>query len=196
MVTISIKKLTPLAKTPTPGSDFAAGYDLYSTEDYTLKPLERKLFKTNISIAIPNGLYGRIAPRSGLAFKDGIDTLAGVIDEDYRGEIGVILINLGSVDKKISAGDKIAQIIFENYSRAKFQDVAELPSSVRAEGGFGSTDVKKAEVKELAPPEGALKAFHTIVENLPGKSISELYQKGGGVPIKKRYSEEIKERQQ
>lgn len=196
MVTISIKKSNPLAQTPTPGSDFSAGYDLYSTEDYTLKPFERKLFKTGISIAIPNGLYGRIAPRSGLAFKDGIDTMAGVIDEDYRGDVGVILINLGSVDKKVAVGDKIAQIIFENYSRAKFQDVSDLPASVRSEGGFGSTDTKKKEVPQVSTTEGSLKAFSTIVESIPGGSLTELYQKGGGIPVKKRYSEEMKERQQ
>lgn len=194
---IAIKKTNPLAVTPTRGSDSAAGYDLYSTEEYTLKPLERKLFKTGLSLAIPTGLYGRIAPRSGLAFKDGIDTLAGVIDEDYRGDVGVILINLGSVDKKVVVGDKIAQIIFEFYNKAEFQEVEDLPVSVRAEGGFGSTDtVKKKDFPQVSTAEGALKAFSTIVESLPGKSLSDLYEKSGGVPTKKRYSEEMKERQQ
>lgn len=195
MVTIAFKITNPLAKTPTRGSEFAAGYDLYSTEEYTLKPLERKLFKTGLSIAIPNGLYGRIAPRSGLAFKDGLDVMAGVIDEDYRGDVGVILINLGSVDKKIVAGDKIAQIIFENYTTAGFQSVVNLPESVRSEGGFGSTDVKKT-YPQVSTAEGELKAFKTIVDSLPGASLTDLYQKGGGIPIKKRYSEEMKERQQ
>lgn len=194
MVTIPIKKTNPLAKTPTRGSDFAAGYDLYSIEEYTLKPLERKLFKTGISVAIPSGLYGRIAPRSGLAYKDGLDTMAGVIDEDYRGDVGVILINLGNVDKKIAVGDKIAQIIFENYTAAGFQDAEELPASVRSEGGFGSTDVKKP-VPQVSTADGALNAFKTIVEGIPGASITELYNKGGGIPIKKRYSEEMKEKQ-
>ena len=73
-----------------------AGYDLWSVESYTLKPLERKLFKTGISVEIPEGHYGRIAPRSGLAYKHGLDVLAGVIDSSYRGEIGVILINLSN----------------------------------------------------------------------------------------------------
>lgn len=142
MVTIQFKKLSDAATVPTRGSDFAAGYDLYATEDYSLECGERKLFKTNIAIAIPSGLYGRIAPRSGLAFKDGIDTLAGVIDEDYRGDVGVILINFGSATKEFKKGDKIAQIIFENYTPAYFNEVTELPASVRAEGGFGSTDTK------------------------------------------------------
>ena len=93
---ISIKKLNELAIIPTRGSEHAAGHDLYATEEYTLKPLERKLFKTGISMAITEGMYGRIAPRSGLAYKAGIDVMAGVIDEDYRGDVGVILINLGN----------------------------------------------------------------------------------------------------
>jgi dUTP pyrophosphatase len=195
MVTIQIKKLTSLAKTPTRGSDFAAGYDLYSTEDYTLKPLERKLFKTHVSIAIPSGHYGRIAPRSGLAFKDGLDTMAGVIDEDYRGDVGVILINLGNVDKEIKAGEKIAQLIIENYNTVTFEEVQDLPASVRDGGGFGSTDAKKP-LPQVSTVDGALKAFSTIVESIPGGTLTELYQKGGGIPVKKRYSEEMKERQQ
>lgn len=178
MVTILFQKLTSLATIPTRGSDFAAGYDLYSTEEYTLKPLERKLFKTNISIAIPSGLYGRIAPRSGLAFKNGIDTMAGVIDEDYRGDVGVILVNLGSEDVKISVGSKIAQIIFEYYTAVSFQETDALPNSSRGEAGFGSTD-KPVETKSVENPH----------------SLTDLYQKAGGIPIKKRYSEEMKERE-
>lgn len=196
MVTIPIKKLTSLAKTPTRGSDFAAGYDLYSTEEYVLKPLERKLFKTNISLAIPHGLYGRIAPRSGLAYKDGIDVMAGVIDEDYRGELGVILINLGQVDKKVSVGDKIAQIIFENYTTAIMTEVPELPTTNRGDGGFGSTDKKSP--SSLASPvsQDVSPTVQTYVDGIPINSISELYFKSGGVATKKRYSDEVKERAQ
>ena len=80
MIKIQIKKANDTITTPTHGTDFSAGYDLYSTEEYTLKPLERKLFKTGITVAIPYGMYGRIAPRSGLAYKDGLDVMAGVID--------------------------------------------------------------------------------------------------------------------
>lgn len=187
VATIPIKKLNELAKTPTRGTDRSAGYDLYATEEYVLKPLERHLFKTGIAIAIPEGLYGRIAPRSGLAYKDGLDVMAGVIDEDYRKDVGVILINLGNVDKKIEVGDRIAQIIFENYNPTTFQDTDTLPDSNRI-GGFGSTEKPKE-----STVEGALQAFKTI-SNHP--SIAELYEKEGGVPVKKRYSEEVKERQQ
>lgn len=121
----------------------SAGCDLSSIEEYTLKPSERKLFKTGVYMSIPTGLYGRIAPRSGLAYKNGIDVMAGVIDEDYRGEIGVILINLGQEDKQIKVGDKIAQMIFEYYVRCEFDIVDELDDTSRSGGGFGSTDPKK-----------------------------------------------------
>lgn len=142
MKQVKINKLSSSAIVPTRGSIKAAGYDLYATESYVLKPNERKLFKTGLSMEIPSGLYGRIAPRSGLAFKNGIDVLAGVIDEDYRGEIGVILINLGSEDKAITANDKIAQIIFENYTEVDFTESNNLQETSRGSGGYGSTDKK------------------------------------------------------
>lgn len=203
MVTIQFKKLSTLATVPTRGSEFAAGYDLYSTEGYTLQPLERKLFKTNIALAIPNGLYGRIAPRSGLAYKDGLDTMAGVIDEDYRGDVGVILINLGDKPKEIKAGDKIAQIIFENYTEAGFSEVySELPLSARDGKGFGSTDKKIGWIAgELTPvvdqdPTKVVKG--AIVDGYAGpkkgQSLAEMYQQTGGVLTKRRYIDEIKER--
>lgn len=137
---IQIKKLNDLSVIPSKGSNKAAGYDLISIEDYILMPLERKLFKTGLSLSIPIGMYGRIAPRSGLAYKDGIDVLAGVIDEDYRGEIGVILINFGKTEKQFKIGDKIAQIIFEFYNNINFNIVNELTETLRGEEGFGSTD--------------------------------------------------------
>jgi dUTP pyrophosphatase len=142
MQTVKIKKLNEAAVIPV-WNNKSAGCDLSSTEFYILKPGERKLFKTGLSIAIPSGLYGRIAPRSGLAYKSGIDVLAGVIDEDYRGEVGVILINLGQEDKNILVGDKIAQLIFEHYNRCGFEVVDNLDDTNRGTGGYGSTDSKK-----------------------------------------------------
>ncbi len=138
MQTVKIKKLNEAAVVPV-WNNKSAGCDLSSTEFYILKPGERKLFKTGLSIAIPSGLYGRVAPRSGLAYKSGIDVMAGVIDEDYRGEIGVILINLGQEDKTIFVGDKIAQLIFENYTRVEFAEVSDLDDTARGADGFGST---------------------------------------------------------
>jgi len=140
MKQVKITKLNKSAIVPTRGSMKAAGYDLYTTEFHILKPGERRLFKTGLSLAIPSGMYGRIAPRSGLALKSGIDVLAGVIDEDYRGEIGVVLINLGQEDKNIVIGDKIAQIIFEFYNEVDFTEETALNETSRGSGGYGSTD--------------------------------------------------------
>jgi dUTP pyrophosphatase len=169
---MKIKLLQENAKIPTKGSPLAAGYDLYSTEEYTLMPMERKLFKTGISLSIPTNMYGRIAPRSGLAYKDGIDVLAGVIDPDYTGDIGVILINFGTSEKKITFGDKIAQIIFENYNNVSFDTVSELSSTERGSGGYGSTDIPKPKKTESA--------------------LADLYEKSGGIPVKDRYIDEMK----
>lgn len=178
MVTIPIKKTLELAKTPTRGSEFAAGYDLYATEAYTLKPLERKLFKTGISIAIPSNLYGRIAPRSGLSYKNGIDVLAGVIDCDYRGDLGVILINLGQTDFAVNVGDKIAQIIFETYNEATFADTDTLPASMRGQGGFGSSDnAPKQVITNTTEPVIAIRKGGLILDNNIGQSTEFSHSK-------------------
>jgi dUTP pyrophosphatase len=111
---INVKKLSENATIPTQGTSFAAGYDLYAAEDAVVVCGTRKLIKTNISMEINPGYYGRIAPRSGLAYKNGIDILAGVIDSDYRGDIGIILYNTDkNIDFVVKKGDRIAQIIFE-----------------------------------------------------------------------------------
>lgn len=135
---INILKLSDKSKIPTQGSSCAAGYDLYSAEDCVIEPLSRKLVKTNIAMSIPNGYYGRIAPRSGLAFKNGIDVMAGVIDSDYRQDIGVILYNTDSKYFSIKSGDRIAQIIIEKCHAIEWEECASLDDSDRS-GGFGST---------------------------------------------------------
>jgi dUTP pyrophosphatase len=106
----------PLAKLPTRGSAQAAGYDLYACEDTVIPKGGRKVVQTGISIALPEGHYGRVAPRSGLAVKYGIDTGAGVVDSDYRGLLGVVLFNFGEADFPFKAGDRIAQLIIEKIS--------------------------------------------------------------------------------
>jgi len=139
-MSIQIKLLATAAKIPTKADEGAAGYDLYSSEEIIIPPLSRRLVKTDISMAIPQGFYGRIAPRSGLAFKYGIDVFAGVIDSSYRGSIGVILFNS---DKErefpVAIGDRIAQIIFESYADYQFEEVIELPSTDRGASGFGAS---------------------------------------------------------
>jgi len=139
---IQIKKFSPQAIIPSRAHDTDAGYDLHSIGSHTLFPHERKLIKTGIGVAIPEGYYGRIAPRSGLAYKHGIDVLAGVIDSGYRNEIGVILINFGDKSVDIENGDRIAQLIIEQCFDAEFAEVEDfLDQSDRGTGGFGSTGV-------------------------------------------------------
>ena len=141
-ISIPIKKLSNKATIPSQGSTEAAGYDLYAAENAVVYSLSRALIKTNISIAIPEGYYGRIAPRSGLAYKNGIDVLAGVIDSDYRGDIGVILFNTSTTNEfQVKAGDRIAQIIIEKCHNVHWDLEESLDQTNREQKGFGSTGV-------------------------------------------------------
>ncbi|MCX8147774.1 dUTP diphosphatase [Thermaurantimonas aggregans] len=121
----------------------SAGMDLRANlaESITLQPGERRLIPTGLRIALPDGFEAQVRPRSGLALKHGITCLnsPGTIDADYRGEIGVILINLGHEPFEIKPGDRIAQLVVAPYSRVEWVEVKELPASERGEGGFGST---------------------------------------------------------
>ncbi len=145
MLQINLKKLHPEAVIPTQAKSHDAGFDLYSLEPGILLPNERRLFKTGISLAIPPGYYGRIAPRSGLALKQGLDVMGGVCDSSYRGDIGVILLNTNGGDEsnhiRIEKGQKIAQIIFEKCHNANFILVDKLEETERMGNGFGSTGV-------------------------------------------------------
>jgi dUTP pyrophosphatase len=136
---INIKKLSDNAIIPTQGTRFAAGYDLYAAEDALVNKGCRKLIKTNISMEIFPGYYGRIAPRSGLAYKNGIDVLAGVIDSSYRGEWKVILHNTSTTYFHFEIGDRVAQAIPEKISTEEFTFVERLNETERGAGGFGST---------------------------------------------------------
>ena len=115
------------------------GADLACAEAFGLGPGERRLVPTGIAVEIPPGFYGRVAPRSGLAVRHGIDVMAGVIDADYRGEILVLLINLGSEPVRFSPGDRIAQLIIEHAAPAEYSWADELGQTERDAGGFGST---------------------------------------------------------
>ena len=124
----------------------SAGMDLRAniTESITLKSLERALVKTGLFIELPIGYEAQVRPRSGLAFKKGITVLnsPGTVDADYRGEIGVILVNLSNEDFVIENGERIAQLIIAKHERAEWLEVAELTETARGEGGFGSTGIK------------------------------------------------------
>lgn len=124
---------------PRRGSPMAAGADLHAAVDVRIEPGQRRLVPTGIAVEIPVGHYGRIAPRSGLAVRHGIDTLAGVVDSDYRGEVSVLLINLGELPVELRAGDRIAQLIIEQAAPSVYVWAESLAETDRGEGGFGST---------------------------------------------------------
>ena len=136
---LKVKKLTDLAVLPIRASKKAAGYDLVSAYDLTIEKRGKALVKTDIAVAIPEGHYGRVAPRSSLAWKNHIDVGAGVIDCDYRGNVGVVLFNHSNEDFEIKRGDRIAQLIIEKISTPEVVEVEDLDSTERGEGGFGST---------------------------------------------------------
>lgn len=121
----------------------AAGMDLYANLEVsvTLQPLQRKLISTGLYIQLPDGYEAQIRPRSGLALKNGVTVLnaPGTIDADYRGEIGVILINLSSEEFTVNDGDRIAQMVLAKYECAAWEETDSLETSERGEGGFGST---------------------------------------------------------
>lgn len=124
----------------------SAGVDVRAKleEPFTLQPLERTLIKTGLFLEIPAGFEAQVRPRSGLALKKGVTVLnaPGTIDADYRGEVGVILINLSNQPFVIENGERIAQIVFARFEQAEFELVDELSETARGEGGFGSTGVK------------------------------------------------------
>ena len=141
MIKVKIKKIKDNAIIPKYAHQGDAGVDLYSTEDYILKPGERSLVSTGIKIAVPEGYEAQIRPKSGLAVNHGISVCntPGTVDSSYRGEVGCIIINHGKEEFKIEKGKKIAQMIFNKVEQAEFQEVEELNNTTRGEGGFGST---------------------------------------------------------
>jgi dUTP pyrophosphatase len=160
---IRFLKLDPNAKAPLQAKAGDAGYDLFATKTIKVRPFERVVVSTGIAVEIPKGYQGRVAPRSGLAVKKGLDVLAGVIDSGYRDEIGVVLINLNVLDflgyilnkipgaqafagmfglpgeVTLNQGDKVAQLIIQSCEEVEWEESTELGSSDRGTGGFGST---------------------------------------------------------
>jgi len=120
-------------------SDGAAGADLRAAEQIVVQPGGVAAVGTGLRVAIPVGYVGLVWPRSGLALRHGIDTLAGVIDSDYRGELKVLLANHGGMPFEIQVGDRVAQLLLQPVARADFLKVEGLPPTGRNEGGFGST---------------------------------------------------------
>ena len=140
-MSLKIKKLVPNAILPSRATPQSAGYDLYSSEGYVLLPGHRVVVSTGIQVQLPPGVYGRIAPRSGLAVKHGLGVGAGVIDADYQGEIKVVLFNHDLRNYfVIRPGYRIAQLLLEYVSTPEVEEVQEFDTvTERGTGGFGST---------------------------------------------------------
>lgn len=140
---VQIKKLKQNAILPQYQTAQAAGMDLYACLDapVTLAPMERRMIPTGLAIALPDGYEAQIRARSGLSIKHGITMVNGIgtVDADYRGEIGVLAINLGTEDFVIEPDMRIAQMVIAKYEKAVWQEADELDETVRGEGGFGST---------------------------------------------------------
>jgi dUTP pyrophosphatase len=143
MIEISLQRLPHGEGLPLPAyaTDGAAGMDVVAAEDLVLAPGQRHAVATGFAIAIPPGFEVQVRPRSGLAFKHGITCLntPGTIDEDYRGEVKVILANLGAEDFAVKRGERIAQLVPARVQRASFREVDSLEGTERGAGGFGST---------------------------------------------------------
>ena len=138
---MKIKRLDEKAVIPKRGSASAAGYDIYSIEEVSLPPGETKLIKTGLSMEIPENYLGGVFARSGLAVKEGIRpaNCVAVIDADYRGELMVPLHNDSKEERRITVGERIAQLVILPFLPVEFEETDELSETVRGEGGFGST---------------------------------------------------------
>ncbi len=140
---VLVQRLPHAADLPLPAyaTDGAAGMDLLAAHDITLPPGGRALVPTGLAMAIPEGFEMQVRPRSGLALKHGVTVLnaPGTVDSDYRGEVGVILLNTSDTPFAIARGDRIAQAVFAPVTRAAFEEVVVLPETRRGTGGFGST---------------------------------------------------------
>ena len=139
MSILRFKKLDQRALLPQRGSALAAGLDIFSIEDVEIPSRQRAAARTGLAVAIPAGFYGRIAPRSGLAAKKGLDVLSGVIDSDYRGEILCLLYNTSDEIINLPAGSKICQLIIEQIITPDPEWANELDDTARGASGFGST---------------------------------------------------------
>jgi|SRR5687768_17565696 len=139
MNVLYVKALAQGAVVPTRSNPTDAGLDLYAATDKIIRPSQRELISTKIAISIPDGHVGLIKPRSGLAMKHGIDVMAGVIDSSYRGEVMVLLVNLGYATFFISPGDRIAQLLIQKVEFMPIMLVDELDDTDRGSGGFGSS---------------------------------------------------------
>jgi dUTP pyrophosphatase len=136
---IKVKRLNKKARLPTYATAGDAGMDLYTVDEVTVKRGERKQIPTGLAFEIPDGYVGLVWDKSGLAVKNGLTTLAGVVDSGYRGGIILCVFNSSAEDYTFKAGDKVAQMLIQPVVQAKLEEVAELAGSERGDGRFGST---------------------------------------------------------
>jgi len=139
MAKLKVKRLRPDALLPVRKRKGDAGLDLYTVEEIVLKPGDWAAVPTGIAVEIPEGHFGLVKDRSGLALKHGLHCLAGVIDENYRGELKVVIINLGREEVKLEKGTRVAQLIVVPYLPVEVEEVEELSDTERGEKGFGSS---------------------------------------------------------
>ena len=142
-MTVKFRKIDPAAILPSYAHPGDAGMDVRSVEELVVEPGGRKLVRTGLMMMLPPGYEAQVRPRSGLALKNGVTVLntPGTIDEGYRGEVGVILANLGAEPFRVEKGAKIAQIVIAPCTRAAIVETAEIDETARGTGGFGSTGV-------------------------------------------------------
>jgi dUTP pyrophosphatase len=143
-----VKRLSPTANLPFRGSKYAAGLDLFANETKTIQSNSSALVSTGISMVIPHGYYGRIAPRSGFSVKTGLMVNAGVIDSDYRGEVKILFANPTTNSVQVNSGEKVAQIVVERIALLDVEEVDSLEESERGANGFGSTDTFNKSVSQ------------------------------------------------
>ncbi len=138
-MTVKVKKLNPEAKLPEYAHPGDAGMDLFAVTDLTLAPQERRAIPTGIAIQIPEGYVGLVWDKSGRAIKEGLSTMAGVVDAGYRGEVQVIVVNLGGEPIRIEKHQKVAQLLIQPVLAPNLEEVESLSNTSRGESGFGST---------------------------------------------------------
>ncbi|RMF06540.1 dUTP diphosphatase [Candidatus Woesearchaeota archaeon] len=150
MLKVKVQKIRPDAIVPYYAHKGDSGVDLFANETKEIKPGERTLISTGIKIAVPEGYEAQVRPKSGLALKHGITVLntPGTVDSGYRGEVGVIVINLGNEKYLVEKGKKIAQMVFQKVEEAELEEVEALDETSRNEGGFGSTGLEHKEGKD------------------------------------------------
>jgi dUTP pyrophosphatase len=141
---VKFQRINPIAELPTYAHPGDAGMDIRSIEEVTIEPGAHALVHTGLVMVLPPGYEAQVRPRSGLALKNGVTVLnaPGTIDEGYRGEIGVILVNFGKEPFKVEKGAKIAQIVIAQYTRAEIIEIAEFDDTERGDNGFGSSGLK------------------------------------------------------